>query len=190
MDMAWYIKNWWVLALRGVAAIVFGILTFILPGLTLAALVLLFGSYAIVDGVFNLLAALRRRGGEQPWWALLLEGVVGIAAGLAAFIYPGLTALVLLYMIAAWALITGVLEIVAAVQLRKLITGEWWLAASGVLSIIFGALLIIAPGPGALAVVLWIGAYAVVSGVLLIALALRLRGWRADEQAVPIHRAA
>lgn len=181
-------RNWWVLVVRGAAAIIFGVLTFVLPAASLTALILLFGAYAVVDGVFNVVGALRGDG-ARPWWALLLEGIVGIAAGVVAFVYPGLTALVLLYVIAWWAVITGALEIVAAVRLRRQIAGEWWLAASGVLSIVFGALLMLAPGPGALAVVLWIGAYAVLTGILLVALGIRLRRWR-EELRVPLSRAA
>jgi uncharacterized membrane protein HdeD (DUF308 family) len=178
MDLTWLAKNWWAVALRGVAALVFGILTFITPGMTLAFLVALFGVYAIVEGVLSVIAAVRARGDEQPWWLLLLEGLVSIAAGVVTFIWPGLTALVLVYVIAAWAVITGVIEIAAAVALRKQILGEGWLILSGILSVVFGAVLMVAPGAGALALVLWIGAYAIVFGALLIALAFRLRGLR------------
>ena len=176
-------NNWWALALRGVAAIVFGILTFILPGVTLAVLILLFGGYAIVEGVLNIVAAVRGRGNDQPWWALLVEGIVSIAAGLITFVFPGLTALALLYVIAAWAVITGVFEIIAAVHLRRRITGEVWLVLNGVLSIVFGALAMLAPAAGALSLVWLIGAYATAFGVLLLALSFRLRGWRADKAA-------
>jgi len=189
MDMAMLARNWWVVALRGVVAILFGLLAFVLPGITLAVLVLLFGAYAIVEGIFNVIAAVRGREGVAPWWALLLEGLVSIGAGVVTFVWPGLTALVLLYVIAVWAVITGALEIAAAIRLRKVMTGEWWLALSGVLSIVFGALLMIAPAAGALVVVLWIGAYAVVFGALLIGLAFRLRRWREGER-IPIARAA
>lgn len=189
VDMKSLAENWWAIALRGVAAIIFGLLTFILPGLSLVALILLFGAYAIVEGIFNVIAAVRRRPIEGSRWLLLLEGLVSIAAGIVTFALPGLTALVLLYVIAAWAMVTGVLEIIAAVRVRKQIAGEFWLILSGALSIVFGALLMIAPGAGALALVLWIGAYAVVFGALLIALAFRLRRWRADER-VPMARAA
>ena len=179
-------KNWWAIALRGVAAVIFGILAMAMPGITLAVLVLLFGAYALVEGVFNLVAAIRHRDGEAPWWALVLEGVVSIAAGIAAFVVPGLTALALIYLIGAWAIVTGVLEVVAAIRLRRVITGEWWLAVSGVLSLIFGAFVMLFPGAGALAVVLWIGAYAFIFGLLLVALALRLRSHgRHTHEAIP-----
>jgi len=176
--------NWWAIALRGVAGILFGVLTFVVPGLTLAALVLLFGSYAIVDGVLNIVAALRRRrAGEPPWWALLLEGVVSVAAGVVTFAWPGLTTVVLLYVIAGWAIITGAFEMAAAVRLRQRVEGEGWLVFSGILSIALGVLLMAAPATGALALVLWIGAYAMVFGTLLVVLAFRLRRWQAEERA-------
>jgi uncharacterized membrane protein HdeD (DUF308 family) len=168
-------RNWWALALRGLAGILFGIITFIAPGISLAALVLLFGAYAFADGILAIVTAVRRRGADR-WWLLLLEGVMGIAAGVLTLLWPALTALALLYIIAAWALVTGVFEIAAAIRLRKVITREWLLALSGVLSIALGVILVVAPGPGALAVVIWIGAYAFVSGVLLLALGFRLRG--------------
>jgi uncharacterized membrane protein HdeD (DUF308 family) len=168
-------KYWWAIALRGVLAILFGILAAMMPGLTLYVLVLLFGAYALVEGVFNVVAAISRRRTETHWWALLLEGLVSILAGLIAFVVPGLTALWLVYLISAWAIITGVLEIAAAIRLRKTIEGEWWLALSGVLSLIFGLFIAIAPGAGAIGLVLWIGAYAIIFGISLIALAFRLR---------------
>ena len=160
-----------------------------MPGVTLAALILLFGGYALVEGVLNGTAAVRGRGDDQPWWARLLEGLVSIAAGIIAFAVPGLTALALLYVIAAWAIVTGALEIVAAIRLRRRITGEAWLALNGVLSIAFGALTILVPGAGALSLVWLIGAYAIAFGALLLGLSLRLRRWR-GEAAVRIARAA
>jgi uncharacterized membrane protein HdeD (DUF308 family) len=175
--MAWLARNWWAIALRGVAAVVFGVLALLLPGATLAALVLLFGAYAIVEGVFSLIAAVRGRT-DEPRWLLALQAIVSIAAGFVAFLWPGLTALVLLYVIAAWALVIGVLQIVAAARLHSQIRGEGWLVLSGILSMIFGVLMIWAPGAGALALVLWIGSYAIVFGALLIVLAFRLRGGR------------
>jgi uncharacterized membrane protein HdeD (DUF308 family) len=168
-------RNWWAVSLRGLAGILFGIITFIAPGISLAALVLLFGAYAFADGVLAIVTAIRRRGNDR-WGMLLLEGLVGVAAGVLTLLWPGITALALLYVIAAWALVTGGFEIAAAIRLRKVITGEWILALSGILSMALGVLLIVAPGPGALAVVIWIGAYAFVFGVLLFALGLKLKG--------------
>jgi len=183
MELAVLTRNWGAIAIRGVAAILFGILAFALPGLTLAVLVLLFGAYALVDGIFNIVAAVRGRGTAQPWWVLLLEGIVSVAAGVVTFVLPGLTALTLVYVIAAWAVVTGVLEIVAAVRLRNQVTGEWRLVLGGVLSIVFGILMMLAPGAGALALVLWIGAYALVFGALLLALAFRLRRAHLEQRA-------
>lgn len=180
IDLAVLAKNWWIVALRGVAAILFGILTAIVPGLSLAALVMLFGAYALIEGGFNIIAAVRGATGDRPWWALLLEGLVSVAAGVIAFVMPGLTALALVYLIAAWAVLTGVLEIAAAVRLRKHITGEWWLALTGVLSIAFGVLVSLYPGAGALVMVLWIGAYAIIFGVLLLIVAFKLRRVRGE----------
>lgn len=183
-------RNWWAVVLRGVAGIVFGIVALVMPVATIAALVLLFGAYALVDGIFNIVAAVTGRTGERPWWTLLLAGLVGIGAGLATFFLPGLTALTLLYVIAAWAVVIGVLEIVAAVRLRRVITNEWWLGLSGALAIVFGVLIMLAPGAGALAMVLWIGAFAVVYGLALVVLGLRLRGRRAGSRRETVHRAA
>lgn len=189
MQSAPFSSAWWAIALRGVAAVVFGILALVLPGVTFAVLVLLFGSYALVEGLFNVIAAARGRVGGAPRWALALEGLVSIGAGVVTFAMPGLTMLVLLYVIAAWAVVTGVLEIVAAMRIRRHVTGEWRLAASGVLSIVFGGLMLAAPGAGALALVLWMGVYAIVFGGLLIALAFRLRR-SAVHAETPMARAA
>jgi uncharacterized membrane protein HdeD (DUF308 family) len=172
-------ENWWLLLLRGVASIVFGLLAFIWPGLTLVALIFLWGAYAIVDGGITLWAAISGRGAEiAPRWWLIIVGIVGLLAGLVAFASPGLTALVLLMFIAAWAIVIGVMEIWGAVQLRKEIEGEWWLILSGLLSIAFGILLIAQPGSGALALVWVIGSFAILHGCMLIALAFRLKQFR------------
>ena len=182
------VKNWWAVALRGAAALIFGILIALWPNIGLTALVLLFGSFAIVAGVFNVIAAVRRRRGERRWWALLLEGLVSVAVGAVTLIMPELTTLALAYVIAAWGILTGIFEIAAAIMLRRQIRGEWWLALAGVLSVAFGAVLAIWPGVGALALVLWIGAYAIVLGILLIALGFKLRRLRFElPDAVVLH---
>lgn len=175
-------KNWWLILLRGVCAIIFGVLTFMWPGISLVTLVLLYGAFALVDGVFGLGAALLGSKGLAPgsrWW-LAVVGILGIAAGIVTLVWPGISALVLLLFIAGWAIGTGVLEIVGAIQLRKEIDNEWWLIASGVLSVIFGLVLALQPGVGALALILVIGAFAIVHGALLVMFALRLRARNAD----------
>lgn len=169
-------RNWWAVLLRGIAGIILGIITFIAPAISLGALVLVFGAYAFADGILAIATALRLRGTDR-WWVMLIEGLIGVAAGLLTLIWPVITALTLLFIIAAWALVTGIFEIVAAVRLRKVMKGEWMLALSGALSVLFGILLFIFPGAGALTVVLWIGAYALVFGVLFVALAFKLRSW-------------
>lgn len=168
-------RNWWLVLLRGICAIIFGLLTFIWPAGTLLTLVLLYGAYAFVDGVFALGAAFMG-GGPAPRWWLVVVGVLGIAAGLATFFWPGMTTLVLLFFIAGWAIAIGVMQIVGAIQLRKEIDNEWMLAASGIISVVFGFVLIAQPATGALSLVLVIGCYAVLYGILLMSFALRLRG--------------
>ena len=181
-----YAGSWWALLLRGIVAIAFGLLAFIWPGITLTALVFLWGAYALVDGVFSIAAGVKLHGENRRWWVLLLEGVLSVIAGVVAFVIPGITALVLLLLIAAWAIVTGAFEIVAAIQMRKYIRGEWLLILAGVASVLFGVLLFINPGAGALAVVWLIGAYAIVFGVILIALSLRLHGMlRSHDQMSP-----
>jgi uncharacterized membrane protein HdeD (DUF308 family) len=168
-------RNWWALALRGVFAILFGVMAFAWPGITLGVMVLFYGAYAVVDGIFAIAAAVTGRTSGMPWWALLIEGIAGIAFGVMTFAWPGITALVLLCVIAAWAIITGVFEIVAAIQLRKEIRGEWILAVSGALSVLLGVLLVSRPTVGLLWIVWMTGAYAIVSGSLLLTLGFRLR---------------
>jgi len=168
-------RHWWALALRGVFAVLFGLLTFLIPGITLLTLVLLFGAYAILDGVFDIISAVRAPGRH---WPLVLEGVVGIIIGILTFIWPGITTMVLLYLIAFWAIFTGILEIVAGIRLREVIANEWLLILMGVLSVLFGFLILIFPGAGALAIIIWIGAYSLLFGIMLIALAFLLRRFR------------
>jgi len=168
-------RNWWALALRGLAAILFGIAALVVPHIALAVLIALFGAYALVDGVFAIVSAVRAVERHMRWWPLLLEGLAGIVVGVLTFFWPVVTALLLLYFIASWAIVTGVFEILAAIRLRQEITGEWLLGLTGVLSVVFGLLLIIFPGAGALTVVWLIGIYALVFGLLLVGLALRLR---------------
>ncbi len=171
-------QNWWAIVLRGVSAVLFGLIALAWPGLTLALLILLYGAYALVDGILAVIGAIaRRRPGAFPW-SMLLAGLAGIAMGVMAFLWPAITAIALLYLIAAWAVIRGVFEVIAAVHLRREIEHEWLLAAGGVLSILLGLFLFASPGAGALALLWAIGAMAIAFGVLTIGLGFRLKGMR------------
>ena len=171
-------RNWWAVALRGAAAVIFGILALIWPGITLYALVLIFGAYALVDGAFTLAAAAGRSDPDAPTtgrgW-LIARGVAGIALGLLTVFWPRITAVALLWTIAAWAVVTGVLEIVTAIRLRRVLRREWLLALNGVLAVVFGILLVVWPATGALALVILIGVAALVFGVMLLVEGFRLR---------------
>lgn len=167
-------KNWWLLLLRGIAAIVFGILAFAWPGITIVSLVVVYGAYALVDGLFSLYAAISG-GGTAPRWWLAVVGIAGVLAGIISFAMPGVVALWFLLLIGAWAIVSGIFEIVGAIRLRKEIDNEWWLVLHGVISVIFGLLLFTQPLSGALAMIWVIGAYAIAAGVILCALAFRLR---------------
>jgi len=169
-------RYWWIVVLRGVLAIAFGVIAFFWPGVVWLVVVATFAAYALLDGVLAIVAAVRAQGRAGPWWALLLEGVVSIAAGVVAILWPGITELVLLFVIAGWCMATGVLEIVAAIRRRKYIVGEWLLALSGVLSIALGLALALMPIAGLLVVAWWIGAYSLAFGILLVILGFRLRG--------------
>jgi uncharacterized membrane protein HdeD (DUF308 family) len=164
------------MVLRGVFAVLFGIFAFIWPGVTLAALVLVWGVYAIADGVMALIAAFTMHEGGKPMWALIVVGILGLAAGIVTFLWPGMTALVLLMFIASWAVLMGIFEIAAAIRLRKQIENEWLLALSGVVSIAFGVLMFLQPGAGALAVIWLIGGFSLIFGILLIVLGFKLKG--------------
>jgi len=167
-------QHWWLLLLRGLVAVLFGVLAFFWPGITLVSLVLVYGAYAIADGVLSLIAAFRGNHELSRTW-LVVTGIAGVAAGLAAFVWPGLTGLILLYFIAGWAVITGVMQVVAAFRVRKEIEGEWLLIAGGVLVVLFGLLLFARPGTGALALAKTIGVFAILYGALLIGFSMRLR---------------
>jgi uncharacterized membrane protein HdeD (DUF308 family) len=169
--------NWWAMALRGIVAVIFGLIAFFIPVATLYALTILFGAYALIDGIVSLVAAVQSARHGEHWWALLFEGIVGLGAAAVTLLWPLLTLVVLIYIVAFWATITGILEIVAAIRLRRFIRGEWLLVLTGVASIVFGFLLFAAPGPGAIVIAWWIGAYVFVFGLLMIALAFRLRRW-------------
>jgi len=171
-----FARNWWVLALRGALAVLFGLLALVWPGITLMVLVLFFGAYALVDGIGAIVSALFSRG-ERHWWALLLEGLAGIAIGVLTFVWPGLTGIMLLYLIVAWAFVTGILEIASAIRLWGTIKGHWLLLISGILSVLFGLIAVFRPLGGALALIWLIATYAILFGALLIVAGLWLRSW-------------
>jgi len=168
-------RDWWVFAIRGIAALVFGILAFIWPETTLTVLVFLFGAYVLVDGV-SLLVALARgdKLARRHAWAVGIMGVLGIVAGVVTFVWPGLTALSLLYLVAFWAITTGTFQVIAAIQLRREIDNELWMALGGVASIVFGVLLVASPGAGLISLVWLVGLWSVVFGVSSLGLAYRL----------------
>lgn len=163
------------LVVRGIVGVVFGLIAFAWPGITIAALVVIFGAYAVIDGVTNLMLGLSRRPGRGRSWAAAIQGIVGIAAGVLTFMWPGVTAIALVFFIGAWAIITGAFEVAAAIKLRKEITGEWMLALSGVMSMAFGVLVFAFPGAGAVGIAWVLGAYTMAAGIILIALGIRLR---------------
>lgn len=167
-------QNWWLVLLRGIAGIVFGVLAFAWPGITLLTLIIFYGAYALIDGIFAIGAAFRGGAAQSRWW-LILIGVFGIAAGLLTFMWPGLTALVLATFIGIWSLMRGIFEIVGAIKIRHEIDNEWWLILSGALSVLFGLVMLFMPGAGALALIWVIGAYAIIFGALLVAFSFRLK---------------
>jgi uncharacterized membrane protein HdeD (DUF308 family) len=177
-------RHWWVLALRGLAGVIFGVLTFLWPGMTLFVLVVLFGAYALVNGIFSFMLAAKAPKGYPNFGSLILAGIFGVLAGLITLFWPGITAFSLLIVIAAWAIVNGIMEIYYAIKLRKEIKGEWLLALAGILSVIFGVLLLLNPFVGAIVLVLWIGSFAVVFGILLMILAFKMKRLGATEPAL------
>ena len=177
-------KNWGWLAVRGVVALLFGLLTLRRPGVSLTVLVLWFGAYAFIDGLSMIISAVSHGPGDSRRFSLFLGGFLAMATGVVTFFWPHITATVLLMLIAFWAIITGIAEIATAIRLRKEIDGEWYLVLAGLLAVALGVLLLARPAAGALAMVLWIGVYAIFSGILLIALSFRLRSWQRMHPAI------
>lgn len=169
-------RDWSSVLLRGIVSLILGILILIWPGLTIRVFLLLFGVFAFVEGFFSVFDAIGRAGRGATWWPRLLMGLLGIGVGIVVFVWTDLTALILLYIIAAWAFATGIVEIVSAIEFRREIAGEWMLAIIGILSVLFGLLLFANPMAGALALAVLIGVYFVILGILLIILAFQLRG--------------
>jgi uncharacterized membrane protein HdeD (DUF308 family) len=164
-----------ILIIRGIVGVAVGVLAVVWPAITIAALVVIFGAYALVDGMTNVVLGRSRRSPQGRSWAHVLQGVVGIMAGVLTFLWPAVTALALVIFIGAWAIMTGVLEIVAAIRLRRVIAGEWMLALSGLLSLVFGILVFAFPGAGAIGIAWVFGCYAAAAGLMLIVLGVRLR---------------
>jgi uncharacterized membrane protein HdeD (DUF308 family) len=171
------VKNWWSLVIRGLAGISLGVITLMWRHITLPEVAVLFGGYAMIDGLVSLAGALRAAETHRRWGVLVAEGLAGVVAGVMAFAWPAPTELSLAYIIAAWALLTGVLEIAVAVRLRRYVAGEWMLAFGGAASLALGILMIAIPLAGSLSIATWLAAYALVFGGLLIVLGLRLRSW-------------
>lgn len=170
-------RNWWAIALRGVFAILFGLAALFLPLATIQALVLLFAAYMLVDGAFAIIAAARAAARHERWGLLILEGIVDLVAGVLAFLWPGLTAVVFVLLLGVWSVFSGVLMAVAGFRLRGT-HGRWWLVLAGVLSAVWGVLLYLSPVAGAIVLTWWLGGYALAFGALLLVLAFRLRGRR------------
>lgn len=166
---------WWTFIIRGLVAVAFGVLAFLAPAWGIAVLVALFGAWALVDGVMGLVGGIRSRGRDRSWWLSILEGIVGIVAGVFAFLFPVAAAGALILIIAAWAIVTGVFEIVAAIRLREQIKGEFWLGLAGVASVLYGVVIFLFPAAGALSIVWLIGSFAIAFGVFLLILGWRLR---------------
>jgi uncharacterized membrane protein HdeD (DUF308 family) len=173
------LRNWWVVLLRGVFAIVLGLISLLAPGLTLEVLVLIFAIYAIADGALAIVAGVRAAERHERWGALILEGILGVAAGAVMLALPGATLVFLVVFLGAWAIVTGVVLLAAAIRLRRM-HGEWLLVANGIVSLLLGAVLFLSPITGIVVLSWWIGFYALVFGILLIVLAFRLRRLNAD----------
>ena len=180
-------KNWWLFLLRGIFGIIFGLLAFLFPGPTMLSLVLLFSAYMLVDGVAGIISAVRAMRRKDEWGLLIFEGLLNIAVGVAAFIWPGLTVLAFVLMVAAWAIISGALMMASGFRL-KLDHGRWWMVLGGLLSLVYGALLVAMPLIGAVVLTWWMGAYAMVFGIALVVLSFKLRARqneRTGSSAVP-----
>jgi len=175
--------GWWLLVLRGIAALLFGVLAFVYPGMTAQVLVILFGVYALINGIFTLALAIRAPKGTPGIGTLVLLGLLGIAAGLVTFFYPGITAISLLAVIAAWAVVTGIFEIAVAIKLRQQLSNEWMLILSGVLSVVFGVLVVLMPNARALSIIWLIGIYAILFGITMLAVAFKLKGFVSQAKA-------
>jgi uncharacterized membrane protein HdeD (DUF308 family) len=170
-------QRWWAVGLRGILAIIFGLICLLTPGIAVGAFVIVFAAYMFIDGVFAIISGVRAARSGESWGLLILEGVVDLAAGVVAILWPAITLVALVWIVAIWAIVSGALMLAAAFSLN-LDYGRWWLALGGIASIVFGILLIIEPFIGAVVLTLWIGAYAIVFGVFLLVLAFQLNSKR------------
>lgn len=168
-------KYWWLMVLRGVLAIIFAIMAFAWPGITLSFLVVFLGVYFLIDGIFSLIHGFRIRKTDTHWWALVLEGLLGIVAGIVCLSMPGITVIFLVGLVALWSVVTGLLEIILAIRLRKEIQHEWILIIAGVFSVIFGILLFVQPLAGVIVISWWLGLYALFFGIFMITIGARLK---------------
>lgn len=170
-------RNWWIMALRGLFAVIFGLIALVAPGIALLAFIYVFAAYALIDGGIAIITAIQERELLDRWGWVLFEGILSILAGIIAFANPSLTAVVLLYIIAAWAIVTGIMEIVTAFVIREFVSREWILALAGIASVAFGIILFISPGAGILSILWLVGIYGIVFGLLFIVRAFQLRSW-------------
>jgi uncharacterized membrane protein HdeD (DUF308 family) len=170
-------RMWWITLLRGILAILFGIVVLTMPGIALASLILVFGVYLVVDGVFTVVHAIQGRSETPRWWMMLLEGLIAIVLGVYALRTPGMAALALLFFIAAWAIVSGFLRVLLAIALRKEISGEWWMILGGIASVLFGVIMFARPGTGALALLTIIGFWSILAGIALVMLAFKARSF-------------
>ena len=177
-------RYWWAFVVRGIFAILFGILAYAWPGITLATLIIFFGAYVLIDGILLVIKTIGKWGERDDRWLVLLEGLLGIGIGVITFVAPGISGVALIFFIAAWSLATGVLEIAAAIRLRKEIQGEGWMILGGIASILFAILVMFFPGAGALGLLWLIAAYAIIFGIMLVILGFRLRGHRSRSKDV------
>ncbi len=178
--------HWWMLALRGLLAIIFGLIALFSPGIALLAFIYVFGAYVLIDGIIAVIVSMREHDSHDHWGWVLFEGILSIVAGIIAFVLPGITALVLLYIVAAWAIVTGMMEIFAAVSIGRFVSREWTLLLAGILSLAFGLLLIIFPRAGLLSLLWLVGIYSIAFGVLFIIRAFQLRSWASSVEAQAI----
>jgi uncharacterized membrane protein HdeD (DUF308 family) len=178
-------ENWWVIAIRGVLGIIFGLIALFMPGVTIVSLVLVFAAYMLVDGAFSIAGAIRARGRNNQWGWLVLNGIISIITGILAFLWPLVTAVAFVLLIAIWSIVAGAVQLASAYRMRKGERGRGLLAFSGIVSILFGALLILSPIIGAVVLTWWIGAYVLVSSIILLVIAVTARSPSSPGSATP-----